>query len=305
MKPPESFHRCLAGPVFATIFIGCGTADEPGKPTDVSGVACAGERAEGAICLAAVTGRVVDEADAPMSDLDVTVCGPVCFLGTTNQDGTFSIRIESFVIASQYSVQPHGSPRASTFYYQLPEDPTDGSINVGTLRVVGLPNEGDLLTTKLDLAGGAAPAQSATSGDVTLLLGEGTELRLAVRDALGGEEGKVFRARELEPELAAEFAPELVDARVFALGPFEADMSGQDDRPAEVGLRVANRGGWRPGSEVEILALGTYLDPDWLSPSEFEYIGTGVVSANGETIELSPTSAGPGLRHLTWVAMRL
>lgn len=283
---------------------GAGQSERPVKE-DESAPACQGERPSGALCLSTVSGRVVDERGDPTPDLDVTVCGPVCFLGTTTDSGAFSIEVNRFVFVSEYSVQPHGSPTASTFYHQLPDVFEDGDVHMGTLPIVDLPSNGDLLTTKLDLQGGLAPAQTVTSENVTLLLGEGTELRLSVRDALAGDEGRRFRARELEPEQTRAFAPELPGARVFALGPFEADITGQQERQAEVSLRIENRHDWPAEAEVEVLALGTYLDPQWLSPSMFEFVGIALVSADGETIELPSEAEGPGLRHLTWIALRL
>jgi hypothetical protein len=181
----------------------------------------------------------------------------------------------------------------------------DGAADVGTLRVIGLPSDGPLLTTKLDLDGGPAPAQTVTSGGVTLDIGEGTIVRLSIGDALAGEEGARFRARELTSVQVEEFAPHLGDVRLFAMGPFEADFMPVEDAKPDVSLRVENVHDWPPGSDIEVLALGTYLDPDWLTPSAFEPVGTGTVSADGETIELPSGAAGPGLLHLTWIGLRL
>jgi hypothetical protein len=52
---------------------------------------------------------------------------------------------------------------------------------------------------------------------------------------------------------------------------------------------------------VEILALGSYTFPDWITPAAFEVVATGSVSSDGTRIEMD---AGEGVPHLTWLAIR-
>lgn len=261
-------------------------------------------RPEDAIALGEVRGSVRDEDGFPLSDLPVTVCGPVCYRALTDEAGVFSVKIESFVLVSQYSVQAHGTPWGTTYYHPLPLDLTDGDYDAGALTILSLPDDGDFLMTKLDLEGGVSPEQSAASGPITIEIGEGTVVRLTVADSLAGDEGRRFRSREVERELWAEFAPDLDAERLFALGPFEAEFMEDEQGVISVGLTIENLDGWAPGTEVPLLALGTYLDPSWLTPSAFEPIGIAVVSDDGTSLRLAADAAeGAGLRHLTWIAV--
>jgi hypothetical protein len=169
--------------------------------------------------------------------------------------------------------------------------------------VLSFPGEGTLLTTKLDLDGEVSPAQTAVSGPIALEIDQGTVVRLSVADSLEGDEGRRFRAREVQADLWNEFAPNLDASRVFALGPFEAEFVRDEQGVASVALSIDNLDGYEPGAEVPILALGTYLDPSWLTPSTFEPVGTAVVSQDGSTLRLEADAEGAGLRHLTWIAV--
>lgn len=254
------------------------------------------------ICVESVKGLVLDELDAPVGDLPVTLCGPVCFRGVTDARGRFEIEVDRVIKPTEYSIQAHGSPDRSTFYYPLA--PTAAGIHdAGTLRVLQLSDDGDNFVTKLDLDGEEPPAQSVGSGPVVLTLTKGTELRLTVGDALRGEEGAKFRQREIPAaEAGAYFDGE--DFRIFALGPFEAEMSRDDQELPRVGLRVENTSEWERGTSVEVLALGSYLDPTWLPPSQFALIGVASVSEDGSMIQLLPEDCELGLRFITWLVLR-
>jgi hypothetical protein len=307
MFVPGRFLRPIYGAQLLALSVSCGSNQEetPEGLGQVSTPACSGDETEGSVCVSQVTGRVVDELGGPVPDLDVTVCGPNCFRGTTSDNGSFAIDVNHFLLISDYSVQAHGSPHATTFYHHLPSTGLEGPLDVGVLRVLSLPSDGDVLVTKLDLNGSEAPPQTVASGGVTLSVEAKTVVRLAVGDALLGREGARFRAAELETGQIEEFSPELLGARVFALGPFEADFSSDEADGPEVSLLVENRENWPPGSEVEVFSLGTYLDPEWLTPSQFERIGTAMISSDGETIDFPSSAQSPGLRYLTWIAFRL
>jgi|GEM_PF-3329889 len=265
---------------------------------------CEGVQTDETSCIGVVTGKVIDSAGAGVAELDVTVCGPTCFRGTTDESGMFEIELNAYVVVSEYSVQPHGTPNASTFYYPLPTDLPDGDYDSGELRVVELPSDGGVFVTKLELeADAVSPQQTLTSGDVSVSLAEGTVIRLSIIDGQEGEEGRRFRASELSETQMEHFAPSLMDSRVFALGPFEARLTGPDSMPPEVSLSVQNSLDWAADSEVEVLALGTYLADDWITPSSFERVGVATVSSDGESIVLDAGGA-PGISYLTWLAMR-
>lgn len=262
------------------------------------------ESGPGVTCIESALGRVVGEEGEPIPDLPVTVCGPVCYRGVTDEAGVFSVEIDDFILVSEYSMQAHGSPHRSTFYHSMSEKLQSGRLDVGELKVVDLPVDGDLLLSKLDLEGETSPAQSVSSGDISLSIAEGTVVRLSVADSLAGEDGRRFRARSLDELEWKQFVPGGDFLRVYALGPFEANFSpkSKEDKP-EVSLVLDNVDDLSPGEEVPIYALGTYLDPDWLRPSAFEEIGAAVVSEDGAELVLPSDADGVGLRHLTWLAV--
>lgn len=257
----------------------------------------------GSICLEQVVGAVVDEKGSPIPDLPVTVCGPICFRGVTDSAGEFVVELNEYLLPADYSVQPHGTPTGSTFYYPIATDFGGGVYQAGTLRVLPLPSEGDLFISKTDLAKGeVAPAQTLVSGPLELQVAEGTLVRLSILDVLEGNEGRMFRASELEAAFVREFTPELEGCRVFALGPFEVEFSGENGIAPVVNVSLQNSLKWPAGEKIAVLGLGTYLDPDWISPSEFEELGVAIVSEDAARIELEVDEQARGLRHLTWLA---
>jgi len=285
--------------------------NDPGKSDSgdggdgVASVQCAAsDAAPGEQCVDEVLGRVLDENGHPEADLDVTVCGARCFRGVTGSDGRFVIAIGAPLSLEDYSVQPHGTPGASTFYYPLEAEPGQTIVDVGLLRTIELPNEGDLLVTKLELDGEQPPAQRVASAELTLQFQEGDLVRISVGDALSGGPGRMFRVRELTLDEADWFGSFPKDARVFALGPFEAEISRLDDSLPRVGITVSNESSWPAGSDVSVLALGSYLDPGWLTPSAFVEIGVAQVSEDGAEVVLLPDNMHAGLRFITWIVLQ-
>ena len=259
---------------------------------------------EASICVDRVTGSVLDADNVPMKELEVTVCGAICFRDFTDHEGRFEVSVHSYLEPSEYQIQPHGTPHFSTFYYQLPLRSSESELAVGELRVIPLPSDGGVLVTKTDLdVQETSPAQTVASGPMTLELGEGTTVRLQLRDASAEEEGRRFRARELSESEREHFpVPGLETARIFALGPFEALFQGDEGEP-QVKLSIENTADWEPDSSVVVSALGTYLDPDWLPPGEFSPLGEGIVSSDGKSIEYERRDLDPGLLYLTWIAI--
>lgn len=159
--------------------------------------------------------------------------------------------------------------------------------------------------TKLDLNGQTSPAQTVQSGPVRLSIAAGTVVRLTVGDALLPDDaGKFLRVTRLKEAEMEEFAPSVGALAMYAMGPFEAAFEGEAQSAPHVSVSFENEFSLNAGQKVTVLALGTYLDPDWLSPSKFESIGEATVSDDGQTIELTEAATGSGLRHLTWLALR-
>lgn len=257
--------------------------------------------AAGAVCVHDISGRFIDGAGDPVPDLVVSACGPEqCNPGDTGDDGAFTIAVNRHIVVADYSVVPHGRPEKAAFYFRVPGGGPGPDIDMGDLRQLSMPESGPPLV--IDPAG--APAQSVTSGEVTLDVDDGVSVRLDVDSNLAGDAGKQFRALRVPDELLGDFAdPELGLVALYGFEPFESqfEIPGDPPRPADVQLTFDNTETLAPGSAVEVLALGSYLHPEWVEPAAFEPVATGHVTDDGSRIVMD---AGQGVRYLTWVGLR-
>ena len=164
-----------------------------------------------------------------------------------------------------------------------------------------MPLEGPTLVVKSDRTG--APAQTVTNGEVTLDVPAGILVELDVEDVLAAEVGKRFRVLAVPAAQRAAFAkPELGLRALYALSPFESSFIRESDESLALArLSFANAAGFAPGAAVEVLALGTYLYPEWVHPAAFERVATAKVTADGTRIEMDPEQ---GVAHLTWIGLR-
>ena len=150
--------------------------------------------ADGAVCVATVSGRFVDLNGTPAHDgFGVSVCGFVCINGETDADGYFSVDIGRYLVLSEFSTLPHGRPLLAGYYFPLPDTADSSDIDVGQLAYVPLPESG----AALDLLG--TTEQQLESEGVRLVLAAGTQTKLAFEDLLEGELGAQFRAVEVSP----------------------------------------------------------------------------------------------------------
>lgn len=255
---------------------------------------------QGSTCVLEARGRVIDGSGAPRPKLRTSVCGPVCYFGETGDDGRFVVTMGDYIPPSEYSALPHGRPHLTSFYYALPAA-AQGSVDLGDLLVLSLPTSGPALIVKQDGAG--APAQTVTSGDVTLEVAEGVAVRIDVEDVILDAEGRMFRSLSIPAQHRDTFAdPALGIVLLYALTPFEATF--QDAATAALSsarLSFANSANFAPNAAIEVLALGSYLYADWVKPGSFEPVATAKVSADGTRIDLD---VGAGLPYLTWVGLR-
>ena len=313
-----NFSRPLAVTTLVLLFSGCSSSESKGGDATggqsggggQGGAAAAGGQGGAAgcdpaklskdqVCLTDVSGEVMDQADKPVADLDISVCGEVCFFGKTDAQGKFSVSVQAPVVPKDYSTLVHGRPHRASFYYPLPLDAKD-NVAVGNLRVIDLPKSGPALTVKSDKLG--APAQSVSSGEVTLSVAQGVEVKLDVEDLVDAA-GKQFRAQKIDSKFMSDFADaSLKLAGLYALTPFEASIrkEGTSDK-AIAQLSFENTLGIKADAKVEFLALGSYLFADWVAPARFSVVATGSVSKDGKTITMDP---GSGLNYLTWVGIR-
>ncbi|HEX4337752.1 MAG TPA: hypothetical protein VH062_17695 [Polyangiaceae bacterium] len=256
----------------------------------------------GVPCILHVDGRAIDGAGAPIAaDTLVSACGPAaCSPGYTTPTGAFTIPVGFHLDPGAYSVELHVRPDRAGFYYALPPTAPGPVIDVGALRVLDMPAHGPML----DVERAGAPAQAVTSGDVTLDVGGGVYVRLDVESNLAGDHGKEFRALTVARDFFDDFVePSLGVAALFALEPFESSFEypGATATPTTVRLSFANTAGFDADRAIDVLALGTYIYPDWLAPGAFQKVASAHVTADGSRVELD---AGEGLLHLTWVALR-
>ena len=253
-------------------------------------------------CILHIDGRAVDAMGAPIATHTlVSACGPAqCAPGYTSSSGAFSIPVGLHLDPDVYSAQLHVRPDRAAFYYALPKGAPGPVIDLGELRVLDLPAHGPLLSVVRT----GAPAQAVTSGDVTLEVADGVYVRLDVESNLAGDHGREFRALAIP----GNFVPDFADASLgvvamYAFEPFESsfEVPGAPARPVTVRLSFDNAGRFAAGAAVDVLALGTYVYPDWVTPAAFEKVATAHVTGDGAKVVLD---AGEGLLHLTWVALR-
>ncbi len=257
-------------------------------------------RPPGGVCVEQVSGSVVDGAGAPVADIQVGVCGSICFYGNTDATGAFVVDVFSHIIPGDYAALAHGRPSLTNFYRQVPAG-AQGSFAIGSLLVLDLPASGPSLVVKTDKQG--APAQTVTSNAVTLDVAAGVSVKLDVEDVALGDLGKMFRALSIPAEHRSSFVDDSLNVvALYNFMPFEASFVEEGTSvSATAQLSIDNEAGLPASALVEFLALGTYLYSDWVKPGAFEVVATGSVSSDGTKIDMDP---GQGIEHLTWIGVR-
>jgi len=156
-----------------------------------------------AVCILHIDGSAIDSKGNPVEGHTlVSACGPTqCNPGYTSAAGTFQIPVGLHLVPSVYSAQVHVRPDKAAFYYALPKDAKGPTVDLGKLRVLDMPLTGPALN--VDRMG--TPAQTVTSGDVTLDVPDGIYVRLDVESNLAGDHGKQFRALTIPDNFMADF----------------------------------------------------------------------------------------------------
>jgi hypothetical protein len=253
-------------------------------------------------CILHVDGKAIDAQNKPITDHTlVSACGPAqCNPGYTSPTGNFVIPVALHINPDIYSAQVHVRVDKAAFYYALPKGAKGPAVDLGNLRVLDMPAMGP----KLNVDRKGVPAQTVTNGDVTLDVPDGTYVRLDIESNLAGEHGKEFRALTIPSNFLPEFADASLGIKaMYALEPFECSFEtpGAQAMQVKVRLSFANALKLAAGAAVDVLALGTYIYPDWITPAAFEKVATAHVSADGSKIEFDKDE---GLPYLTWVALR-
>lgn len=255
------------------------------------------------VCVTDVHGTVVDEQDAPISDVLMTVCGPGgCEPDETDAEGAFNIDVAFPIFVDDWSTIPHGREMGKLVYYFAFDAAEPGPvIDLGTIRLLDAPAGGDPLVVKSDMNG--SPQQTVTHDGVTMNVPAGVRVNIDFEDVSLGDEGKLFRARAVPDAFVPEFIdPGLGVETLYAMTPFDTrfDLESDPGTEANVTLSFPNPTGLAAGAAVEFLTLGSFIVGD-LEAGDFHVVATGAVSSDGTTIEMDP---GEGITFLTWMAIR-
>jgi len=241
----------------------------------------------------------LDETGAPVPNAPVSVCGAICYYGQSDDAGAYDVSVGAFIDPSDYHLLVHARPLRAGYYYSLPADVHDGTVEAGTSLVLTLPTDGPTIT----LSGSGAPAQTLTSGDVTLEVPDGVDVKLDVEDVTLGADGAKLRALTVPAATRDPFIdPSLGVLALYAIAPFEATFREKGSKnPARSGVSFTNTTGLPADTPVEILAMGSYYVEQAIAPGEFAPVATGHVSSDGASLTLD---AGEGIEYLTWLAVR-
>jgi hypothetical protein len=256
----------------------------------------------GSVCITHIDGRAVDDqGNAVKKGTLVSACGPAqCNPGFVDETGHFDIPVGLYLVPSVYSTQVHVRPDMAAFYYPLPQTATGPLVHMGDLRVLAMPATGPAL----DVSRAGVPAQTLTSGDVTLDVPGGVYVRLDVESNRAAAAGKIFRALTVPDAFVKDFVEASAGVKaLYAFEPFEVsfETAPAPAKPVNVRLSFANTAKIAAGAAMDVLALGSYIYPDWIPAAAFAKVAKAHVSGDGSRIDLDP---GEGLPYLTWVAVR-
>ncbi len=253
-----------------------------------AGVDDAGPRSPNAMCILRVEGRVTDYRGENLGGRVITVCGPACFVSTTERDGRFSVDVRSFINLSIYSLQVHGRPAHASVYVGLPA-PVDGVLRFAAPLAI------PLYAAQSAPIPEASTAGTFTAGEVSVTVPAGATMEFDVEDAELGELGRRVRSVPIPPERRPSWAATMGVVGMWALAPFGL----RSNRP--FGIRVANTARLPAGSSVEFVALGAepFLPP--VNAGQPVPVGTGTVTPDGMFIA---TDAGQGPTFVSWIAIR-
>jgi hypothetical protein len=277
---------------FAFGLFACSEGEVPPekKASDAGSIACAeapsSDGASATTCLEAVTGTVVDSAAAPLEAAAVTVCGAVCFGGTTAANGDYRVAVNAFLPRPKYAVSANGRPFYAGLYVPLSgQDPTS---TVLALPPIVLPRFAESAARLPEDGIGGALA----SGAVTLGIPSGTSWDLPFEDFADETEGRMFRQVILAPGQAPTVAPG-APLRI-ALGPFKAKPS----KPISITVQTTV---FPAGTPVEFAVMEDVFEGSQEMPGRFRTVASGHANSAGTAVT---TDEGTGIDRLTWLAVR-
>lgn len=239
--------------------------------------------------VTAVVGQVVDEQGAGVPMPTLTVCAGLCYYGTSGNDGSFSVAINSMIDPAAFALGVHGRPDRVNFYAPLPAVQNQQVRYAAPIVDPLLPASGPMLATD-------GSAQTVTSGDVTLDLPAGTQIQFDVEDVvlpnMLGYEFRVYKAPDPK-------APIFIDQSnppdaLYGVAPFEAYLS------EKAKLTVANTIGAQAGD-----AVGVYVQRNLITcappAGALDKAAQAHVSSDGKTIVTDP---GEGISAFSWIGLK-
>jgi hypothetical protein len=238
----------------------------------------------GGVCVDEVRGRVVDTSQKALPTMNVTVCGTSCFLGQTDAQGQFAVKVGASLQPGSSALLVHGRPTHGSTYLRLPGLASVISFEAAAV-VPELPPSGPILPAD------GGPASEVVSGPLTLSLADATAFELDVDDLDDGDAGRMLRVASVDPALVPFATGALV---ALALAPFGARLS------APAGVSIAGVSGLAEGQRVEFFILD-----DELLADDGNRAGLPRVVATGEVKGgVLKSDPGQGLDRLTWIAVR-
>jgi hypothetical protein len=240
--------------------------------------------APGSVCPVEVSGAIAPEAGVAKDGQEVSVCAGLCFYGSTDAAGTFTVSVDAHIVLAQYALEVHGRPDAISYYAPLPPGTGPQLTFTTPLPYLSLPASGPAIPEN-----GSAATLSA--GDLSLSLPAGTKVLFSVED-YGIAHGHELRVRRIDPTTMPFFgAP--APAALYALMPFEAAFS------QKVPLTIANSAGLPAGAAVDVRTQRGLLNG--APPAgPFVHAASAHVSSDGALIA---TDAGEGVSELTMIAL--
>lgn len=239
-------------------------------------------------CVLRVEGEARAYDGAPLAGRVITVCGPACFVGTTDAAGRFSVPVDVRLNPAVYSVQVHGRPEYASRHFVMPGPGPDGVVRM--TQALRLPRYSVVGAVIASTGGGRFEA-----GEVVLNVAPSARVEFDLEEFEYGELGQRLRWVLVRDEGLPEWAPAEGVAAMFALAPFNLTA----DQP--MGLSVPNVGRLAAGAQVEFVMLDNDILSDPPNAGRGRVVARGAVSDDGLRVS---TGAGEGLRVLTWVGVR-
>lgn len=269
---------------------GCGgdpTTDAPADP-------CARDRrpvVAGSVCVASVSGRLVDPSGAPLASRLATFCGgETCYYGRTRDDGGFTTAVGARLLTDEYVVFAHGAPTHANLLVELAAERRGPDVRLpAPVLLPRLPDEGPALPPD------DGPGGEVSSGGLTLRVPPGTRVSLDIEDVARGDAGRMLRVARVEGAQLPPFARDAGAVFALATAPFDASFS----RP--VGASIDGAAGLSPGQRVELYDQETSFLGDTTGTGRARLVARGAVSGDGARILLD---ADAGVTRLTWLAVR-